>query len=245
MQRAKSRKSAHKPDEHQSLFKFMMYFNEHTEEYRRKAGRPWVWYSFDMPDERDMFAPGLAPDLRTLYTDLLRRAQPWPDLYQFLRECYPVWTPAAGDDHNLDIYMPKHVVGNLADISTRYAETVEFLMRQVGVTNYRVGSGKSRTVPGFSPSKLPNQEFFGIRAFEQNPQVSFWFTTRALKMVKIYDHRCYHAENLYGTIGQDEYPAPAGVLSPPPRTLRPGQHSNGRFNQPASVGSILGHIVQH
>jgi hypothetical protein len=191
-----------------------------------------------------MFAPGLAADLRNLYTDLLRRAYRWPDLYNFLRECYPVWHPKDNSDHLLTIYLPKHQLPNLNDISVRYAETLTVLMSQIGVKSWNVQHAeKSRTTPGLSPAKLLNTDFYGIKAFEQNPQVSFWFSTRKLKMVKIYDHRCYHTDNLYGTIGQDEYPAPTGVLSPPPRTLKPGQHTNnGRINDTVSVGSMLANV---
>ncbi|WP_460957837.1 hypothetical protein [Spirosoma litoris] len=245
MKREKSSKSALKPDLEQSLFKFRLFFHESTDEYKAKNGKPWLWYSYDMPEERDMFPPGLAPDLRYLHTELLKRAYKWPDLFNFLKECYPVYHLNANTDPTLKYYLPKHQIPFLNDISTRYAETLEALLAQLGVIDWQIRHAtQSRTLPGFSPIKLPNYEFYGTSYFERNPQISYWFSTRKLKLVEVFDNRCYSPQNRVGTIGQDEFPEPKGVLSPPPRIVRPGQASNGRTNQPITVGSILSHVSQ-
>lgn len=243
MKREKSSKSALKPDLEQSLFKFRLFFHENTDEYRAKSGKPWLWYSYDMPEEREMFPPGLAPDLRYLHTELLKRAFKWPDLFDFLKECYPVYQLKADSDPVLNYYLPAHCLSNLNDISTRYVETFNALLEQLGVTTWHINHAKkSRTLPGFSPIKLPSHEFYGTSYFERNPQISYWFSTKKLKLVEVYDNRCYSPNNKIGTIGQDEYPEPKGVLSPPARIVRPGQASNGRTNQPIAVGSFLSQV---
>lgn len=240
MQRVPSRKSALKPCPQQSLFKFMLHFHEHTEEYTRKGGNPWIWYSFDMPDERDMFAPGLPPDLRKLHTELLRRTFRYQSLHAFLSECYPVWRERREADPILTLYLPKHLLPQVAAISTEYSEPLHAILYQLGIIDWNVHyADNSRTIPGLSPAKLPNHDFYGVKCFEQNPQISYWFSAKMLKVARVFDHRCYHSNNLIGTIGQDEYPAPTGVLMPPPRVLSPGQHTNGRLNQPVPVGSLL------
>lgn len=246
MKRAKSSKSALKPNPEQSLFKFRLYFHESTDEYRAKNGQPWVWYSYDLEEEREMFPPGLTPDLRYIHTELLKRAYKWTDLYDFLKECYPTYQLRAEADPILNIYMPKHVLPLLNDISARYGATLGALMHQLGVTNWQVNHApKSRTIPGFSPIKLPNTEFYGPDYFQRNPQVSYWFATRKLKMVKVFDNRCYHPNNRIGDIEQEEYPAPSGVLAPPIKMQRAGHVNNGRINGEITVKEMLSNLAAH
>ncbi|MVM37222.1 hypothetical protein GO730_05605 [Spirosoma sp. HMF3257] len=67
--------------------------------------------------------------------------------------------------------MPKHCLANLNDISARYGETFTALLSQLGVTNWHMNHAtQSRTLPGFSPIKLPNHEFYGTAYFERNPK---------------------------------------------------------------------------
>jgi hypothetical protein len=248
MKRAKSSKSALKPNPEQSLFKFRLYFHESTDEYRAKNGQPWVWYSYDLEEEREMFPPGLTPDLRYIHTELLKRAYKWPDLFNFFKECYPAHQLRVNADPKLIYYIPKHLFPQTNDISTRYGTTVHALLKQLGVDEQdwtTVFATKGNIIPGFSPIKLPNTEFYGPDYFQRNPQVSYWLTARKLKMVKVYDNRCYHANNEIGYIGQDEFPEPSGVLSPPIRLQRAGHSNpiNGRIGQETTIGAVLSNLV--
>lgn len=245
MQRVKSRKSALTPCDQQSLFKFHLRFHEQTEEYARKGGKPWVWYSFDMPDEREMFPPGLPTDLRLLYIDLLKRTERYEGLHQFLADCYPVWHERAGTDPKLQFYMAKGLLAQASAIDAQYREPLNAILYQLGIPDWGMQYlEKSRTTPGLCPGKLPNHDFYGIKAFEQNKQIATWFSTRKLRLVEIFDHRCYHKGNKLGTTDQGEYPEPVKEVVSTPRLIVPGQHTNGRINQPVLVGSLLKGFTQ-
>ncbi|UHG90088.1 hypothetical protein [Spirosoma oryzicola] len=264
MQRANSPTpgSACKSDPQQSLFKFFLYFHETTDEYRSKGGKPWVWYSFDKPEERAMFPDGLPRDLRTIFGDLLYKSYRWPDLYAFLRDCHPVWQTGTDGSSLLNLYMSEKAGAQLQEIAAKYEETITYLMQQVNVPLWRINyKANTRTVPGFSPMRKRTTDYYGIKCFKKNAAVSAWFSTRKLKMVKVFDNRCYHVDNHFTDIGPEEYPMPlTGTIPPITPTLAAPALSNlppqptwpqippvttstaGRINKPVSVGSILSHF---
>ncbi|GAB3753868.1 hypothetical protein [Spirosoma pomorum] len=250
-----------------SLFKFRLYFHELTDEYRSKNGQPWVWYSFDKPDERAMFPDGLPRDLRTIYGQLLYNSYRWPDLYNLLRECHPVWRTSQDGESELNLYMASHVLNHAQAISAKYEDTVEMLMHQAGVKHWRMNhKPNSRTVPGLSPMRKRSVDYYGLKRFRKNATVSAWFSTRKLKMVEVFDNRCYHVENLFCRIEQNEYPMPlttGGVIKtttpplvasvpvtppaqptwqqPMPDVNTPPVSNVGRINKGTSIGSIIAH----
>ncbi|MEZ0484329.1 hypothetical protein [Fibrella aquatica] len=253
MQREKPRTSALKPSDNQSLFKFRLEFHPSTEEYTRKGGKPWIWYSYDKPDERDLFPPALAGRMRDQWQMVLQRTFRYPDLYDLLKDCYPVQkVDAAGEeacDAMTTVWMPLAKVHHADALSLKYDKVIGDILTLVGWNNFQFNhSNKLRMQPGFSPRLITNRDFYGIQAFEQNAQIAYWFATRKLRLVTVYDNRCYHADNKIGTIGPDQYPEPKGVLAPPPRlkAQTPGataKPDDGRSRESVSVGSLLKHVA--
>ncbi len=256
MQREKARTSALKPSDSQSLFKFRLDFHAATEEFTRKAGKPWIWYSFDKPDERDLFPPALAGRMREQWQMVLQRTFKYPDLYDLLKDCYPVQkvdpSTEATTATTTIIWMPLDKVNQSHVLSHKYDTVVTDVLSLVGWENIQFNhSNKLKMQPGFSPRLITSHEFYGIQAFEQNPQIAYWFATKKLRLVTVYDNRCYHADNKMGIITPAQYPAPTGVLAPPPRlkphtagaVSSPAAPADGRSRETASVGAMLKHLA--
>ena len=245
MQREKTRTSALKPSDSQSLFKFRLEFHPATEEYARKGGKPWIWYSFDKPDERELFPPALDNRLREQWQLVLQRIFKYPDLYDFLKDCYPTHRiehpNCETGDALTTIWMPNRVVNMAQLVGDKYGAVLEDVMTLVGLPNWKANHSNQRKVD-FTPRMVTNRDFYGITAFERNPQVAYWFAARKLRLVTVYDNRCYHADNKMGIIDASQYPEPVGVLIPPPR-LNKGQQVDGRSRDTVSVGSMLQHLT--
>jgi hypothetical protein len=210
MIRTTSARSALKPSETQSLFKFLLHFHPDSDEFRRKGGKPWLWYSYDYASERDAFLPGLGRDERAFWTLLLRRLWKYEDLYLFFRDCYPVWEDVGGGKTHLAMQFSRARSGEIAALSTKYSDYLARQMEQLGVESYTLRHQHHAHAPGHSPRRT-EKDYYGIYAFEHNPQVALWLTTGALLHVKVYDHRCYHAENEYGLIVPPEQRAAFGA----------------------------------
>lgn len=255
MQREKTRTSALKPSDSQSLFKFRLDFHATAEEYSRKNGKPWIWYSFDKPDERDLFPPALDDRLRQQWQQVLQRCFKYPDLYDFLKDCYPAQKPDVAGEYATDLmtslWMPARVVDRVLMLADKYNDILNDVMTLVGLPTWQPRYSNQVKIPiGFSPRLVTNRDFYGITAFEQNPQIAYWFSTKKLRLVTVYDNRCYHADNKMGIITPDQYPAPTGVIAPPPRlkTHTPGATAapaadDGRSRQTTVVGSILKNLT--
>ncbi|MDR6194751.1 hypothetical protein [Siphonobacter sp. SORGH_AS_0500] len=195
MIRTKSSRSAVKSHPEQSLFKFSLSFHPTSQEALRKQGKPWIWYSFDLPEERALFLPALPQTLRSQWLDFLSRLFKYEDLYLFFRDCYP-----QEEDQRLIIYFATVRAPEIRSLSVSYGEYVSRCLAQMGFSDFTLRHQIDPVqIPGKCPSRL-ERDFYGIRAFETNPKVVQWLSSQTLLSVKIYDNRCYHPENEYGVI---------------------------------------------